>query len=94
MILLRNIVFRKKHFIIVHQYGNKYMIINTKKNFNNGHTHVYNLQYAKLLVFILLDGKIKNKRHKRLLKNKQFIESLNRISDYETQVKDIICRSK
>ena len=87
-----NVVFRTKQFMIVHQYNNKYMIINTNKEFENGHTHVYGLEYAKLLVFILIEKKIKPK-HLRLLKSKNFVMSLKRISDKDNDVKRIIDRS-
>lgn len=86
-----NVVFNKNSFIIIHQYQDKYMIVNTKKEFNEGHTHVYGLQYAKLIVMTLIDKKIKE-RHIRLLKNKNFIKSMERLTD-EQFVKRLIRRS-
>lgn len=77
-----NIVFRKKNYIIIHQFENKYLIINTDKDFNEGHTHVFGLAYAKLIVFTILDKKLKQK-HIRMLKNKNFIKSLERLTSPE-----------
>lgn len=86
-----NIVFRKRQFIIIHQYLDKYMIVNTNKEFKDGHTHVYGLPYAKVIVMTLVENRVK-KRHLRLLKNKNFIESMKRISN-EEKVQKIIKRS-
>ena len=91
---MNNIIFRCREYIIVKQYENKYMIINTKKEFKNGHTHINNLQYGKLMIFILVEKQIKNKRHLRLLHNKHFIESLYRIANNPEQVEKIIRRSQ
>ena len=90
---MRNVVFRAREFIIVKQYEDKYMVVNTKKDFKHGHTHINNLEYGKLMIFILIEKRIKNKKHKRLLKNKHFIESLYRISNSDEQVEKIIRRS-
>lgn len=76
----RKVIFNKKNFIIIHQYQDKYLIINTKKDFNEGHTHVYGSGYAKLLVMTILDKKLKTK-HLRMLKNKNFWISMERLTD-------------
>ena len=89
---MRNVVFSLKNFIIVKQYEDKYMVVNLDKKFKNGHTHVNNLQYAKLLVLVILEKKIKNKKHQRLLKNERFKGSIVRLSSNE-KLQEIIRRS-
>ena len=67
---MRNVVFSLKNFIIVKRYEDKYMVVNLDKKFKNGHTHVNNQQYAKLLVLVILEKKTKNKNERKRTKGK------------------------
>lgn len=77
------IVFHKKQYIIVQKSYTDFIVINKSKKFNKGHTHVKGINYAKLLVFIMLDGKITHNKHIRLLENKHFKQSIKRLSESE-----------
>lgn len=77
------IVMHRKQYIIIQKSYNNFIIVNKLKKFNKGHTHVKGFNYAKLLVYIMLDERIKCKKHLRLLDNKHFRQSIKRLSDSE-----------
>lgn len=69
-----NRVYKKRHYNL-YQFGNEYIIHNTKKDFNVGHTHINNYKTAVFLIDLSL--------HKSIPRHicNYFLESLCRISD-------------
>lgn len=66
-----NQIYKKVNFIVIPVCKN-FLIINTEKIFREGHTHVKNVEIARLLIDLALE--------KRLPKNPYFVENLVRIS--------------
>ena len=69
-----NRVYKKRHYNL-YQFGNEYIIHNTRKDFNIGHTHINNYKTAVFLIDLSL--------HKSIPRHicNYFLESLCRISD-------------
>lgn len=69
-----NRVYKKRHYNL-YQFGNEYIIHNTRKDFNVGHTHINNYKTAVFLIDLSL--------HKSIPRHicNYFLESLCRISD-------------
>ena len=69
-----NRVYKKRHYNL-YQFGNEYIIHNTRKDFNIGHTHINNYKTAVFLIDLSL--------HKSVPRHicNYFLESLCRISD-------------
>ena len=81
-----NRVYKKRHYNL-YQFGNEYIIHNTRKDFNVGHTHINNYKTAVFLIDLSL--------HKSIPRHicNYFLESLCRISDdkkYTQKLKLII----
>ena len=77
----------KKHNYNLYQFGNEYIIHNTKKEFSIGHTHINNYKTAVFLIDLSL--------HKSVPKHicNYFLESLCRISDdkkYTDKLRELI----
>ena len=68
-------VYKKAYFNVYSDYNGEYIIHNTKKEFQNGHTHIREFGTAKYLVNLALHRSLPNRRLK------YFIESLIRISN-------------
>lgn len=68
-------VYKKAYFNVYSDYNGEYIIHNTKKEFQNGHTHIREFGTAKYLVDLALHRSLPNRRLK------YFIESLIRISN-------------
>lgn len=69
------VVFRKKEYIIYHNiHDSNYIVYNTKKMWDEGHTHIHRLQQAHYLVDCCVKKKVPNRV------NKYFLISLIRIS--------------
>lgn len=80
----RKIYQRKEYSIYRVQYG--FIIHNTKKRFQEGHTHVYNFHKAKSLIDLAINKKVPQKSNKwemesliRISKDVEYIEKLKRI---------------
>ena len=79
-------VYKKAYFNVYSDYNGEYIIHNTKKEFQNGHTHIREFGTAKYLVNLALHRSLPNRRLK------YFIESLIRISndaDYRDKLKHL-----
>ena len=79
-------VYKKAYFNVSSDYNGEYIIHNTKKEFQNGHTHIREFGTAKYLVNLALHRSLPNRRLK------YFIESLIRISndaDYIDKLKHL-----
>lgn len=74
------VVYHRKKYIIVQKSSSDFIIVNTEKNFDKGHTHVKGYNYARLIVNIMIDERIKYNKHIRLLDNKHFRQSIKRLS--------------
>ncbi len=72
-----NKIYRSKQYVIL-KVKNGYIVQNTKKNFEEGHTHVRNYNLAKKMIYWSKNNELPNTR------NKYILESLYRISnDYK-----------
>ena len=79
-------VYKKAYFNVYSDYNGEYIIHNTKKEFQDGHTHIREFGTAKYLVNLALHRSVPN-RHLNY-----FIESLFRIStdsDYINKLKHL-----
>ena len=79
-------VYKKAYFNVYSEYNGEYIIHNTKKDFQDGHTHIREFGTARYLVDLALHKSVPN-RHLNY-----FIESLIRIStdsDYINELKQI-----
>lgn len=79
-------VYKKAYFNVYSTYDGEYIIHNTKKDFQDGHTHIREFGTARYLVDLALHKSVPN-RHLNY-----FIESLIRIStdsDYINELKQI-----
>lgn len=79
-------VYKKAYFNVYSDYNGEYIIHNTKKDFQDGHTHIREFGTARYLVDLALHKSVPN-RHLNY-----FIESLIRIStdsDYINELKQI-----
>jgi len=54
-----NIIYSKRHFVIFRSY-NGFIVYNTKKSFNDGHTHLNSFNSAKYIIALALNGKVPN----------------------------------
>lgn len=83
-----NKVYEDKQFIILGGCGDEYILMNKRKKFKDGHTHIRNYKTAKWLAELY--------RHKRIprdLHSTYLLESLIRISDdpeYTEKIKSLI----
>lgn len=68
-------VFKKAYFNVYSDYNGEYIIHNTKKEFQNGHTHIREFSTAKYLINLALHRSLPNR------KLEYFVESLIRISN-------------
>lgn len=74
---MHNKIYRSREYIIF-KVRNGYVVQNTKKKFENGHTHVKNYNLAKKLIKWSKNNEVPE------TKNTYILESLNRISnDYK-----------
>lgn len=69
-----NKIYRSKQYIIL-KVKNGYIVQNTKKKFEEGHTHVRNYNLAKKMIHWSKNNELPN------TKNKYILESLYRISN-------------
>lgn len=76
------VVYRKQGFIII-RVDNGFIVINTTKEFKEGHTHIKSLEVGKTLIDCALHNKMPKTRNLYLL------QSLIRISSNEKQIKDL-----
>jgi hypothetical protein len=89
-----NQIFRKDEFIITPFYKGKrqeFMVVNTKKPFKKGHTHIKSFKMAKYLIFLVRAKKINSGLQPYLL------TSLTRISndeDYIEKVNEVITEKR
>lgn len=72
----------KKNYKIIKCRKNSYLVINTDKEFKEGHTHVYNYKLCKLIVYACINGKFPPKQ-KALIHNKRMIESIVRVCSHK-----------
>lgn len=77
------VIFRKKNFIILELKKNRYIVLNKKKKFKDGHTHTNNYNYAKSLIDLCVRRKLPRKPQKRIM------ESLKRLSNDEKYLKEL-----
>lgn len=74
-------IYKRKNYKIYKSYkGNKvcYIVHNTDKKFQNGHTHVYNYNLAKIIIYCCIKGEFPDKT-KRLENNQKVLESIIRV---------------
>lgn len=78
-------IYQKKSYVIL-KVSNGFIVLNTKKGFDKGHTHISNYNMAKTLIDCSLNNKVPKTRNKYLL------ESLVRIStdkNYINMIKNL-----
>lgn len=75
-------VYNKKEFVIL-QNKNGYVVINTRKTFDSGHTHFKNLNASKKLINLAINKKIPKSN------SNYFLDSLIRISNDEKYIEKI-----
>ena len=76
----------KKNFIII-KVQNGYIVHNTEKNFEDGHTHLKSFKASKTAIDLVLNGKIPRST------NFYYLESLIRLSKdtkYINKIKELI----
>lgn len=81
-----NRIYKKLEYNI-YQFDNEYIIHNTKKEFDYGHTHIKNFKTAKFLIDLSIHKSIPHHLNLYLL------ESLIRISDdneYRNKIRELI----
>jgi hypothetical protein len=89
-----NQIFKKDEFIVVPFYKGKrqeFMVVNTKKDFKNGHTHLKSFKMAKYLIYLVRDKKINGGLRP------YFLTSLTRLSEdeeYIGKVNEVIIEKK
>lgn len=66
-----------KHFNIYSNLNNGYIVHNTHKDFENGHTHINNYNTAKYIAYLALYKKLPKNDHLSIY----LIDSVIRISD-------------
>lgn len=71
---MSDVIYRNNEFIIIRKYSG-YIIINTKKDFKKGHTHIKNYNMAKTLINLVKNKKIPKSD------NIYILDSLIRISN-------------
>lgn len=90
-------IYRKKYYSIYSTaISSEYIIHNTKKPFEDCHTHVSNYNLCKIIIYGALNGELP-KRSQRLLKNKRVLESLIILTmndSYITKYNDILQKIK
>lgn len=75
-----NQIYKKENFVVI-PIGNNYIVINSKKKFEDEHTHVKSIGYAKLLIYLAIK--------KELPKNPKLVDSLVRLSQDEKYIKKL-----
>ena len=83
-------IFQRKEYSI-YRCSDGFVIHNTNKEFENGHTHVNNFYKAKILVIMAIKREIDSKL------TKHDIESLMRITNdnrYRNQLRDLLKKNK
>lgn len=79
---MSDVVYRRKEFLVIRKYTG-YIIINTKKTFKKGHTHIKNYNMAKTIIDLVKNKKIPKS------KNKYIIDSLIRLSNDKEYIKKL-----
>lgn len=79
MIIIANCILSRSHFKILKINNNNFIVQNTDREFQNGHTHVYSYSIAKFIIRCCMRGEIPYGR--RLNKDKRTIESIIRVCD-------------
>ena len=79
---MSDVIYRKKEYIIIRKYTG-YIIINTKKDFNKGHTHIKNYNMAKTLINLVKNNKLPKSN------NSYILDSLIRLSDNKEYIKEL-----
>ena len=82
-------VYTKKYmYIFKNEYKEEYVVYNSKKQWEDGHTHIHTYKQALYLVNCILNNKIPKKTNKyflvsllRLAKDKKYKEQLQQILD-------------
>lgn len=88
---MSNCIYCKKNYKIIQMSKNNYLIINTDKSFENGHTHIYNYNVAKIIVYCCIKGEFP-KYIKHLDKDERTLTSIIRIcsNKYIRKFKDLL----
>lgn len=71
-------LYSRSNYKIIKQNRNSYLVINIDKDFNIGHTHVYNYNIAKIIIYCCIKGDFPS-RIKNLRYNKRVLQSIIRI---------------
>lgn len=71
-------LYSKGIYRVIQLRDKSFLIINTEKKFENGHTHTYNYDISKIIVYACYEGKFP-KRLTNLYKNKRVLKSIIRI---------------
>lgn len=79
---MSDVVYRNREFIILKK-KKGFIIVNTNKEFKNGHTHIKVYNIAKTLINLAKKSKLPK------TKNKYILESLIRISNDKNYIKSL-----
>jgi hypothetical protein len=71
----------KKDEYIIFPVGGSYIVCNTRKVFENGHTHVKRIDIGKLLISLVIE--------KKLPKNPHLVDNLIRIADDKNYIEQL-----
>lgn len=71
-------IFAKENYKVIKFDKTSYLVLNSNKEFENGHTHVFSYHIAKAVVLSCVNGQIPP-RDSRLKGNKRFLVSILRV---------------
>jgi len=76
-------VYKLKHFNIYSNFKDEYIVHNTRKDFQNGHTHIKNFNTAKYVAYLAVYKRLPKKNHLSVY----LIDSVIRVSDDNTYIR-------
>ncbi len=81
-------IYKKENFIVV-PVCNDFLVINIKKVFEEGHTHVRNIGVARLLIDLAMNKELPKNPHfvdnlKRISVDKKYIKALEEFKEYQS----------
>lgn len=79
---MSDVIYRKKEYIIIRKHSG-YIIINTQKDFKEGHTHIKNYNMAKTLINLVKNNKLPKSN------NLYILDSLIRLSANKNYIKEL-----
>lgn len=88
MIKISVCLYAKKNYRLIKLNNNAFLVINTAKEFDKGHTHVSNFFIAKIIIHASIYGEFP-KKIQHLQKNKRVLTSIIRVCSNKYKLKFI-----